>query len=682
MVDFPGYTLSGTVASFFFILLTMKSDDFTVISPAHSILAKIGDNALLTCQLLPRRTAMHMEVRWYLSEPSTPVFAYKDGVEVTEMQLEEYRGRVEWIEDDIAEGSVTLKIYNIQPSDHGQYWCRFQERTYCAETSLQLEVAGLGSAPDIHMEGTVESGVQLVCTAEGWFPEPQVYWKNTRGEKMLTLSEHYIQDEDGLFYVESTLVVRDASAETVSCVIYSPILSEEKRSAISIPDKLQTELASLKVIGPSQPIFVRVGEDIQLTCYLSPKTNAQSMEVRWVRAHHYPAVYVYMEGDHVAREQMEEFRGRTVLVSDAIDEGRLTLQIHNARTSDDGQYWCLFEKDGVYQETSLDLKGRFGSSPLIIVKGWKDGEMQLMCSSDGWFPQPHVQWRDMEGKPIPLFSENLTQDSHGLFHVETFLLVRNSSIVNVTCSISNSPLGQEKTTTFSLSVNVTLDPSTSHPQLILYEGNKHVIRGHAWQTIPDIPQRFDCLPCVLGQEGFMSGRWYWEVEVGDGTGWFLGVVRDDVVRKGLISVSPENGFWAMGCYGNEYWAITSSPTLLSLNVIPGWVRISVDYTSGHLSFYNMTNKCPIYTFPKCSFSGTLHLLFILWSPDVESPDVFPALRVSSVTPARKTTTSDSGNQDDIPGSSSLLLSPTARRGLTRSSQCQLKSAFSSLRLHI
>lgn len=114
--------------------------------------------------------------------------------------------------------------------------------------------------------------------------------------------------------------------------------------------------ASLKVIGPSQPLLVRVGEDIKLTCYLSPKANAQSMEVRWVRSHRYPAVYVYVDGDHVSKEQMAEYRGRTVLVTDALHEGRLTLHIHNASTSDDGQYRCLFEKDGVYQESSLDLK--------------------------------------------------------------------------------------------------------------------------------------------------------------------------------------------------------------------------------------------------------------------------------------------------------------------------------------
>ncbi|XP_012862449.1 butyrophilin-like protein 2 [Echinops telfairi] len=646
---------------------TPESDDFKVIGPAYPILAKVGEDALLTCQLLPKMALRHMEVRWYRLEPCTSVSVYQDGAEVTEMQMEEYRGRVEWKEVNIADGSVVLKINNIQPSDNGQYWCRFQEEYHHAETSLQLNVAALGSAPDIHMEGTVDSGVELVCTAKGWFPKPEVYWKNARGENIPTLLEHHIQGEDGLFYVESMLVVRDSATEILSCVIHSPILGEEKWSTISIPEKLQTELASLRVIGPSQPILARVGEDIQLTCYLSPKTNAQNMEVRWIRAHRSPAVCVYMEGEQVIAEQMEEYRGRTVLLTDAIDEGRLTLQISRVRTSDNGLYWCLFEKDGVYQETSLDLKvAGLGSSPLIAMKGWKEGEMQLMCSSDGWFPPPHVQWRDRQGRPMPSFSEVLTQDSRGLFHVDTALLVRNRSIVNVTCSLSNPLLSQEKTAAYTLSVHVTLDVNTAHPEVIFAEGNKCITRGNTWQKLPDTPQRFDCLPCVLGQEGFVSGRWSWDVEVGGGTGWFLGVASDDVVRKGSVSISPETGFWAIGCYSNESWAITSPSTRFPINLAPGRYTISLDYASGHLSFQNRTNKGFDYTFPKCSFFGILRPLFILWAPYIDSPDVFPVHGI------RKATTSDSEIQNSLPASCFSFLSPPSQKRLTQPSRCQLR----------
>ena len=87
---------------------------------------------------------------------------------------------------------------------------------------------------------------------------------------------------------------------------------------------------------------------------------------------------------------------------------------------------------------------------MITIKEQKDGEIELICSSEGWFPEPHVQWKDMEGKIIPSFSEVLTEGSYGLFHVETSLLVTNSSIVNVTCSINNPLLDEEKIATFSL----------------------------------------------------------------------------------------------------------------------------------------------------------------------------------------------------------------------------------------
>ncbi|XP_005389503.1 PREDICTED: butyrophilin-like protein 2 isoform X2 [Chinchilla lanigera] len=454
MVEFPGYSLSGVIASYLFILLTMKpQDDLRVLGPAGPILAKVGEDALLTCQLLPKRSAAHMEVQWFRSEPRPAETAHQDGTEMVEVQMEKCRGRLEMIEDSVAEGSVTLKIHSVQPSDSGQYWCRFQDGDYLGEASLLLQVAGLGSAPNLHVTRNDEGRVQLVCTAEGWFPEPHVYWEDRWGEKLLTVSEHHIPDDSGLFYVEDTLVVGDVSAatETVSCFIHNPVLKDGKRAVLSLPEKLQTEMASLKLIGPSQPILVRVGEDTQLTCYLSPKTNAQSMEVRWVRSLRYPAVHVYVDGDHVAGEQMSEYRGRTSLVSDAIHEGRSTLQIHDTRASDDGQYWCLFEKDGVYQEASLDLKVvAVGSAPLITVEEQKDGAKQLTCTSYGWFPHPRVQWRDTEGT-MPSSPAALRQGGRGLFHVESLLLVTNSSVVNVTCSIINLPLGEEKTTAVVLS---------------------------------------------------------------------------------------------------------------------------------------------------------------------------------------------------------------------------------------
>uniref|UniRef100_A0A8C2MCL1 Butyrophilin-like protein 2 n=1 Tax=Cricetulus griseus TaxID=10029 RepID=A0A8C2MCL1_CRIGR len=422
MADCPGYSLSGVAASLLFILLTVKHpDEFRVTGPALPVLAKVGEDALLTCQLLPRRTAAHMEVRWYRSDPDAPLIVHRHGAQVAGLQVEGYRGRVEWTEDSADEGSVSLRIRQIHPGDDGQYWCRFQEGDYWGEASVLLQVAALGSSPNIHIEGPGEGEVQLVCISQGWFPEPGVYWEGSWGEKLLSFSENHMLGEDGLFYVEDTLVVRNDTSETISCSIYNRDLKEAKEATIVLPEKLQTELATSRVTGPSQPILVRIGENIELTCHLSPQADAQSMEVRWVRSHYYPAVHVSVDGAHWAGEQMAEYRGRTVVMPDAIHEGKLTLQIHDARISDDGEYRCLFGKDGVYQEARMDVQ-------VMVTDRWdrqvvKGSGIMLACPC--YLVEQAIPWS--------------AQGSMG-----------TKSVVNVTCSLS-LPGGEEKAARLPLS---------------------------------------------------------------------------------------------------------------------------------------------------------------------------------------------------------------------------------------
>jgi hypothetical protein len=62
-----------------------------------------------------------------------------------------------------------------------------------------------------------------------------VQWKDAKGEKILSLSEDETQDDDGLFQVEASLIVRDSSKGTVSCSMKNPFFGQEQVETISIP---------------------------------------------------------------------------------------------------------------------------------------------------------------------------------------------------------------------------------------------------------------------------------------------------------------------------------------------------------------------------------------------------------------------------------------------------------------
>ncbi|KAL0964933.1 hypothetical protein UPYG_G00274620 [Umbra pygmaea] len=159
-------------------------------------------------------------------------------------------------------------------------------------------------------------------------------------------------------------------------------------------------------------------------------------------------------------------------------------------------------------------------------------------------------------------------------------------------------------------VNVTLDPDTAQPYLILSDDRKQVRFGDIKQNVPDNPVRFDHVVCVLGKEGFSSGRFYYEVMVNGKTKWDIGVARESVNRKAKITVSPKHGYWSVMLRNDSKYTAAVSPSVpLPLRQKPQKVGVFVDYEEGLISFYDVEARSHIYSFTGCIFTEKLYPYF-------------------------------------------------------------------------
>ncbi|XP_035277469.1 uncharacterized protein LOC118229544 [Anguilla anguilla] len=154
---------------------------------------------------------------------------------------------------------------------------------------------------------------------------------------------------------------------------------------------------------------------------------------------------------------------------------------------------------------------------------------------------------------------------------------------------------------------VTLDPNTAHPELSLSEDLTCVRCRVESQQVPHNPERFNCSGCVLGSEGFSSGRHCWDVEVG-GEAWVVGVAKESISRKERVSPSPAGGVWGIVQLDGEYAALTSPPTALTVQRKPQRVRVQLDWDRGEMSFSDPSDNTPLYTF-KHSFNERVFPFF-------------------------------------------------------------------------
>ncbi|XP_026065920.1 butyrophilin subfamily 2 member A1-like isoform X2 [Carassius auratus] len=183
-----------------------------------------------------------------------------------------------------------------------------------------------------------------------------------------------------------------------------------------------------EVVGSADPVFAVAGEDVILPCSVKPNTSVVDMRVEWFRSDQKDSqVHLYEDHEDRNRDQSQSYRERTKLNHQELQRGDASLKLSSVQVSDEGLYKCFIESKSWYDDTTVEVRVEaVGRPPVITVDGFdRSGGLHLQCESEGWYPEPDLEWLDSEG--VSLSSETKeTQRNTDRFSVKHTTTVHHS----------------------------------------------------------------------------------------------------------------------------------------------------------------------------------------------------------------------------------------------------------------
>lgn len=158
---------------------------------------------------------------------------------------------------------------------------------------------------------------------------------------------------------------------------------------------------------------------------------------------------------------------------------------------------------------------------------------------------------------------------------------------------------------------VTFDPDTIHPNLVLSEDLKAVSFSVAKQPYPASSQRFSSFFQALSSQSFVRGEHLWNFQA-EGCPWVLAVCYGDLPRSGSGSgLESSSGSWCLMYCDNLLRAYEKGKDT-PLRRTPSLKRMEIrlSFSSGTLVFYSVSDvsgdKTHLHTF-KVSFTHPVYL---------------------------------------------------------------------------
>uniref|UniRef100_A0A3B4CS74 Ig-like domain-containing protein n=1 Tax=Pygocentrus nattereri TaxID=42514 RepID=A0A3B4CS74_PYGNA len=208
-------------------------------------------------------------------------------------------------------------------------------------------------------------------------------------------------------------------------------------------------LCKFKVVGPGSPVVAVAGSAVVLPCSVrrsagQSSLSAVDMNITWTRSDLGEAlVHLYANQKDVNTRQIPQYRGRTAVFTEELQNGNVSLRLTDVKLHDEGDYKCLVESRFWEDEVSFNLRVEvIGERPVISVEKYDSNSEQfsLLCESKGWRPEPDLQLLNSKGENQTAGDPEIQRHTV-LFNVKRRFTVHKNHIDTFYC---RATLGEHK----------------------------------------------------------------------------------------------------------------------------------------------------------------------------------------------------------------------------------------------
>ncbi|XP_072901529.1 butyrophilin subfamily 1 member A1-like [Hemitrygon akajei] len=171
-------------------------------------------------------------VKWEKKAGSEILYEYKESKSDFSNQHANYSKRIQVDENSINNGKAFLTLKKVHLWDEGDYSFFVSTDGGYEEVSVHLSV--WASTDGIHVFWDSNSNV-LSCRSSGWYPAPDVMWKDKHGNALPADDEIKLRESDGYFNVTNDLKIIDKMNHYI-CSKMHKWMAEPKQTRVIFSD--------------------------------------------------------------------------------------------------------------------------------------------------------------------------------------------------------------------------------------------------------------------------------------------------------------------------------------------------------------------------------------------------------------------------------------------------------------